>query len=60
MLAAYPAAMLVGAIHAAATRHRWAATVWLAGIFMTIHLAWSLAFWASLVSAGFSRREVRA
>lgn len=60
LLAAYPAAMLVGAMHAAATRHRWAATAWLAGIFMTIHLAWGLAFWASLASAGFSRREVRA
>ena len=60
IVAAYPAAMLVGAMHAAATRHRWAATAWLAGIFMTIHLAWGLAFWASLASAGFSRREVRA
>ncbi len=60
MLAAYPVAMLVGAAHAAATRHRWAATAWLAGIFMTIHLAWGLAFWASLASAGSSRRQVRA
>lgn len=60
MLGAYPAAMLVGAAHAAATRHRWAATAWLAGIFITIHLAWGLAFWASLVSAGLSRREVPA
>jgi hypothetical protein len=59
MLAVYPGAMLVGAVHAAATRHRWAATAWLAGIFITIHVAWSLAFWASLVSAAFSRREAR-
>ena len=60
MLAAYPASMLAGAMHAAATRHRWAATAWLAAIFITIHLAWGLAFWASLASAVVSRREARA
>lgn len=38
ILAVYPVAMLIGAAHAAATRHKWAATAWLAGIFMTIHL----------------------
>lgn len=60
MLTSYPVAMIAGAAHAAATRHRWTATAWLVGIFMTIHLAWGLAFWASLASACFSKREVRA
>lgn len=60
ILAVYPAAMLIGAAHAAATRHKWAATAWLAGIFMTIHIAWGLAFWASLASAGLSRRQAAA
>jgi GT2 family glycosyltransferase len=60
VLAAYPVAMLVGAAHAAATRHRWAATAWLAAIFITMHVAWGVAFWASLASAGFSKPEARA
>src|SRR5439155_13616772 len=52
LLAAYAAAILVGAVHAAATRDRWPAVGWLAGSFVTIHVAWSAAFWASLISAG--------
>jgi GT2 family glycosyltransferase len=56
-LAIYPVATLIGAAHAAVTRHRWAATAWLAGIFMTIHLTWGCAFWTSLASAGLSRRQ---
>ena len=52
LLAAYPVAVLVGAVHAAARRDRWPAIGWLAGSFVTIHVAWSAAFWASLVSAG--------
>jgi succinoglycan biosynthesis protein ExoA len=60
ILAVYPVAMMIGAAHAAAARRKWAATAWLAGIFMTIHLAWGLAFWASLASAGLSRRQAGA
>jgi len=59
LLAVYPAAILIAAAHAASTRDRWAATGWLAGTFMTIHVMWSLAFWASLASAGVSRRGAR-
>lgn len=59
-LAIYPVATLIGATHAAATRHKWAAAGWLAGIFVTMHLAWGLAFWASLASAGLSRHQAHA
>jgi glycosyltransferase involved in cell wall biosynthesis len=59
-LAVYPVATVIGAAHAAATRGRWAATAWLAGIFMTIHLTWGVAFWMSLAFAGLSRRQVGA
>jgi hypothetical protein len=52
LLAAYAVAILVGAVHAGATRGRWPAIGWLAGSFVTIHVAWSAAFWASLISAG--------
>ena len=57
LLAAYPAVILMGATHAAATRGRWAAAGWLAGTFMTIHIMWSAGFWASLASASVSRHE---
>jgi glycosyltransferase involved in cell wall biosynthesis len=60
ILAVYPVVILVGAAHAAATRHKWTATAWLAGVFMTIHLTWGIAFWASLASAGLRRREAGA
>jgi succinoglycan biosynthesis protein ExoA len=59
LLAVYPAAILIGAAHAAATRGRWAAVGWIAGAFMTIQVTWSLAFCASLASAGLPRRAVR-
>ena len=48
VLASYAAVILVGSAHAAATRGKWAAAGWLAGAFVTIHVTWSLAFWASL------------
>jgi len=59
LLAGYPVAMLAGAAHAAATRRRWAATGWLAAAFITMHVMWSAAFWASLAAAAVSRAEAR-
>ncbi len=50
LLAIYPAALLVGSAHAAATRHKWATAGWIAAAFLAIHLAWSVAFWLSLTS----------
>jgi succinoglycan biosynthesis protein ExoA len=55
LLALYPLIVVAGAIHAAATRGRWAATAWLAGVFATIQVSWSAGFWCSLVSAVVSR-----
>ena len=55
--AAYPATMLAGAAHGAASRGRWQTTGWLAATFMTMHLMWSAGFWASLGAAVASRRE---
>lgn len=56
LLAAYPVGVIAGALHAAATRDRWTALGWLAGSFVTIHLAWSLGFWASLMSGAVPHR----
>ena len=61
MLAAtYPAFILAGAVHAAVTRRKWAAVPWLAATFVTMHVMWSAAFWASLAAAGVSRAEAKA
>jgi hypothetical protein len=56
----YVAAVLAGAAHAAATRDKWTAAGWLVGTFITIHVTWSVGFWASLASVGVSRHEVNA
>jgi succinoglycan biosynthesis protein ExoA len=50
-LGAYPVAVLIGACHAAATRHNWRSVGWIAASFLTIHLTWSLGFWASVIAA---------
>lgn len=58
-LAVYPVAILLGALQAAIARRRPALVGWLAGALFTMHLAWSVAFWASLATlavAGGSRR----
>jgi glycosyltransferase involved in cell wall biosynthesis len=60
LLAMYPLALVAGAIHAAATRRRWAATPWIVGAFAAVQIAWSVAFWCSLISFGLSRRGRRA
>ena len=57
LLAAYPAAVAIGAVHAAGARRKWSAAGWLVATFMTIHLSWSMAFWASLASAAVGRRQ---
>lgn len=54
-LVLYPVAVGLGSIHAAATRHKWATTGWIGCAFMTIHLAWSAAFWMSLLALGVSK-----
>lgn len=60
LLALYPLAIVGGAIHAAIGRDRLAVTGWLAGAFVTIQLAWSTAFWLSLVSAALPRPRTTA
>jgi succinoglycan biosynthesis protein ExoA len=57
LLAVYPAAILVGSAHAAATRKKWSTAGWIAGAFVTIHLAWSVAFWLSLAALGVSKHR---
>jgi ABC-type polysaccharide/polyol phosphate export permease len=51
---AYPAVILIGAVHAAGTRRKWAAAPWLVATFITMHVMWSAAFWASLLSLPFA------
>ncbi|MGB7218072.1 MAG: glycosyltransferase family 2 protein [Vicinamibacterales bacterium] len=58
LLVVYTAVILIGAVHAAATRGRWPAVGWLAGSFVTIQVAWSAAFWASLISGGVPHRGI--
>lgn len=57
--AIYPAVILLGAVHAAGTRDKWPAVLWLAATFITMHVMWSAAFWASLAAAAISRPEAR-
>ena len=59
LLAVYPTALAVGAIHAAATRGKWPAAGWLAGALLTMQVAWSAAFWLSVVSVGLPRGQGR-
>jgi glycosyltransferase involved in cell wall biosynthesis len=59
LLAAYPAVVILGAVHAALTHRRLAAAGWIAAAFFTIQLMWSAGFWASMLSgnAGVVRRQ---
>ena len=58
--AIYPAVIVAGAVHAAGTRRKWAAVLWLAATFITMHVMWSAGFWASMATAGVLRAEAKA
>ncbi len=58
--AIYPVVILIGAVHAAFTRDKWPAVLWLAATFITMHVMWSAAFWASLAAARVSKAGAKA